>query len=112
MITCSYCDRYRSLKSQMKKDENEKKAFFRQCPFAPKTIEIGADSPICENFIPADKFFCDKFDHMISAAICKNRVQNKKNLDQWKYCQKCRQYEQTIFLLLPPEQKSRFTRRK
>ncbi len=98
-ITCSYCDRWKYL--YKKKVE---KTVFRLCPFHPEGIieevEMGSDDPICKRFIPADYFFCEKYNHQTSVNMCRNRIRNEKNFDGWKYCEKCFQYRKSICLLV------------
>ena len=110
MLTCCYCDHYRN--TRMKRGEN-KEGNIRTCPTCPNKIKkITADNEVCKEFIPADYFFCEKFDQQMTARMCEKRIKNEINLDQWKYCKKCRQFKKTIHLILDDKPKSKFSRRK
>jgi len=105
LITCSYCEQYRYLEKR-----KEDKVYFRVCTFNPKKkgeYLIISDSIHCEKFILADYFFCEKYDHQTSVDMCRSRVRNEKNFDQWKYCEKCRQYRKTICLLVRLQKKEK-----
>lgn len=61
-----------------------------------KKISVDFDSDNCKYFSPANNFYCDKNNHFVSFIVCLNRRFNKKGLDNFEQCKKCRQFDKDI----------------
>ena len=77
-LTCKYCIHYQ-IPEKVNKLEG-----FRICK---KSKKVDSETRICDAFITAQYYLCEKQNFRTSISICNNRRYKKE-----EYCPRCRQY--------------------
>lgn len=95
LYKCIYCCEWsHSPIIRRETDRSSHKMIFRKCPVIKKQIDTDSDG--CKYFNPSLAFHCDKNHCFIDFMACLNRRRNPKDLDIFKQCKKCRQFENDI----------------
>lgn len=90
-ITCHYCLEFYKSKKREKEVINQKTCYKRYCKYISDYTH--SKNKICENFVPASIFWCNKFGYWVeveaclSRGICKKSCKQRKiikELDKWK----------------------------
>ena len=98
MIKCLYCNYFvKGNTIRRESDTGEKKKagmIKKKCSPANKNVSFDDDA--CKYFAPFDTFQCDKMNQRINMTLCIARRLNKNNLEAFKGCKRCRQFDQEI----------------
>lgn len=85
VATCHLCESF--FHSKLLKNDQVHNP--RLC--STENREMLSTDPICEHFIPAKYFYCDRTTHQVSFPMCHQRKQ--RGMEE---CRKCKQFEQVL----------------
>jgi len=97
-MKCLYCNYFAHgdiIRRETNLGEKKKPGMVkRKCSAMNKNVALDTDA--CKYFSPCDTFYCDKNNQRIKMLLCIARRLNRNNLDAFKGCKRCRQFDQEI----------------